>query len=211
MSGHIAISSKQLYDSLPIPPDSHAIRLLDLDAVPARQKDRDQVDIQLVGRVRVAHLHSSLSFAALSYVWGETTSLSRTITCLSPRLSAPCSLRITANCYHALRQIQEQSGPVTVWVDSICINQEDNNEKANQIPLMREIYGLAQLTYIWLGNGSSQSDRAMVYLQQRAKRERRIPITLLTASEKEMQLHERRTYHKMAWNDFIRKPQIPII
>ncbi|KAJ4172025.1 hypothetical protein NW754_007623 [Fusarium falciforme] len=38
-----------------------------------------------------------------------------------------------------------------IWADAICINQDDNEEKAKQIPNMHEIYSTAEEVLLWLG------------------------------------------------------------
>ncbi|KAI8217312.1 hypothetical protein K4K53_009260 [Colletotrichum sp. SAR 10_77] len=38
-----------------------------------------------------------------------------------------------------------------IWIDALCINQDDLQEKANQIPLMNRIYSQARATIMWLG------------------------------------------------------------
>jgi hypothetical protein len=38
-----------------------------------------------------------------------------------------------------------------LWIDAICLNQKDGDEKAQQIPLMGEIYSQADKLHIWLG------------------------------------------------------------
>ncbi|KAH7261595.1 heterokaryon incompatibility protein-domain-containing protein [Fusarium tricinctum] len=53
-----------------------------------------------------------------------------------------------------------------MWIDQICINQEDNNEKSQQIPLMSRIYSLATSTVIWLAEASIGSDAALKLLEQ---------------------------------------------
>ena len=40
-----------------------------------------------------------------------------------------------------------------IWIDSICINQKDEDEKAQQIELMRDIYRNASRVVVWLGDG----------------------------------------------------------
>jgi hypothetical protein len=49
-------------------------------------------------------------------------------------------------------------------VDAICINQDNVEEKEHQIPLMREIYGSARRVFIWLGNGTRESDQAFTWI-----------------------------------------------
>ena len=48
-----------------------------------------------------------------------------------------------------------------MWVDAICLNQDDHREKATHIPRMGEIYESATRTLIWLGEAADNSDLAM--------------------------------------------------
>jgi hypothetical protein len=108
--------------------------LLDLET-PTRDQKGNIIDTVLAGRLRTANLDDLPCFTALSYVWGES-SLRRTISCL-PEVQ---TLEITENCHAALTQVQRQFGAVSIWVDSICINQNNHGEKTTQIPLMQNIY-----------------------------------------------------------------------
>lgn len=40
----------------------------------------------------------------------------------------------------------------TLWVDALCINQEDNDERAHQVGLMGQIYSKSKTTLLWLGD-----------------------------------------------------------
>ena len=50
------------------------------------------------------------------------------------------------------------------WIDSICINQEDSQEKGSQVPLIQAIYSRAGITIVWLGESSADSDNAMDFI-----------------------------------------------
>ncbi|OQV07916.1 hypothetical protein CLAIMM_12270 [Cladophialophora immunda] len=56
-------------------------------------------------------------------------------------------------------------GSFTIWVDAICINQDDEAEKSRQIRLMSAIYRGATEVFIWLGDGNERTNRAMSYLE----------------------------------------------
>jgi hypothetical protein len=52
----------------------------------------------------------------------------------------------------------EATGNRRLWVDSICINQEDNDEKNVQVNMMQEIYQHSSQVLIWLGLPTAESD-----------------------------------------------------
>jgi hypothetical protein len=52
------------------------------------------------------------------------------------------------------------------WIDQLCINQEDLQERSEQVQFMREIYTKAIRTLVWLGNAEADSDLAMIFLKE---------------------------------------------
>jgi hypothetical protein len=52
-----------------------------------------------------------------------------------------------------------------VWVDAVCINQEDAVEKARQLAIMKDIYTRARRIIIWLGSSDERTDRVMDLLR----------------------------------------------
>ncbi|KAH7420096.1 heterokaryon incompatibility protein-domain-containing protein [Cadophora sp. MPI-SDFR-AT-0126] len=97
-------------------------------------------------------------YIALSYTWGDASQF-ETI------LVNEKNLRITASLYYALLHMQTDE-PVQIWVDAICINQEDNNEKTEQVKRMTDIYKAATSVFAWLGPASDDSDIAMAGLEK---------------------------------------------
>lgn len=93
-------------------------------------------------------------YEALSYVWGSNTR-SRTIILNS------CVFPVTENLYLALSRLRNRQLERILWVDAICINQDDLNEKTKQIPLMRTIYAQAQHVTVWLGEAYEDGDKAL--------------------------------------------------
>lgn len=61
------------------------------------------------------------------------------------------SFSITHNLHQALQRIREDRAGTLLWVDAICINQSDDDEKTHQVKMMRDIYNHAELVLIWLG------------------------------------------------------------
>jgi len=171
----VPVNPRHLYDNLAIPAGTRCIRLLDLDAETAGWENMTTPPPSLSGSLRLAGLDPVPNFAALSYVWGGGEAIHRTITCHG------CDLEITENYYQALWHIQRRFGAVAIWVDSICINQADDDEKAGQIALMGEVYGLAASVYVWLGLADADSDNAVKYLKTRARQARRLPLAVVAA------------------------------
>ncbi|KAI1384762.1 heterokaryon incompatibility protein-domain-containing protein [Hypoxylon trugodes] len=142
-----------LYCSLPLSIPKKSIRVLDFhDDVPASPAE------PLRCYIRVVDLVDKPVFTALSYVWGACDSPPHKICCEG------FNIKITSNCRASLCALRRRFGPVTIWVDSICMNQQDDKEKESQIPLMGDIYSLAASVYIWLGEETPESNAAMNYL-----------------------------------------------
>ncbi|KAK4444358.1 heterokaryon incompatibility protein-domain-containing protein [Podospora aff. communis PSN243] len=58
---------------------------------------------------------------------------------------------VKRNLYDALLHLRHSSVIRAIWVDAVCINQEDSTEVSHQIQAMTEIYGQAHRTVVWLG------------------------------------------------------------
>lgn len=98
-------------------------------------------------------------YSALSYTWGSGTDR-KTI------IIGGQSVNVTPNCESALRHIRRKDATVTLWVDAICINQNDNKEKSAQIGQMREVYKAAANVIVWLGDASTDTGLAIDLLAQ---------------------------------------------
>jgi len=90
-------------------------------------------------------------YTALSYTWG-TPDKSRTIECEG------ASLSINENLYEALQRLQS-SNHRYLWIDQICINQADVQERNHQVQLMSKIYSSAETVLIWLGGNEGPEDK----------------------------------------------------
>lgn len=63
----------------------------------------------------------------------------------------------------ALRYIRYEDTPRPVWIDAICIDQSNLEERAQQVRLMREIYQHSARTIAWLGEETEESSLSMSY------------------------------------------------
>jgi hypothetical protein len=98
-----------------------------------------------------------LPFLALSYVWGDLTRTKQI------KLNGQL-FDVGENLHDALRYVsREQSalqglikaptrGGLLLWADAICLDQTNEQEKAQQIPRMGTIFSYAEHVFIWFGN-----------------------------------------------------------
>ncbi|KAH6694774.1 heterokaryon incompatibility protein-domain-containing protein [Leptodontidium sp. 2 PMI_412] len=107
--------------------------------------------------------HKYPDYTALSYCWGTLVdAVSITVD------GAPVS--VTANLAAALRSLRA-NGHSHIWVDALCINQNDQIERGQQILRMKAIYRHAATTIAWLGPDSkNQADTAFTRLKILATR-----------------------------------------
>lgn len=73
---------------------------------------------------------------------------------------------ITKSLESALLYFRREDESVMLWIDQICIDQGNNDEKGQQIPLMSRIYQRATNTAIWLGEAGEGSDVAIELLEE---------------------------------------------
>ncbi|KAF2995184.1 hypothetical protein E8E14_003971 [Neopestalotiopsis sp. 37M] len=110
-----------------------------------------------------------VNFEALSYSW-DGQSPDQPINCRTvgnldddPNILYD-TLSVTVNCLHALRALREQSNRRLLWIDGICINQADIDEKSVQVALMGELYAASRGVIVWLGNEDEAAARAFKFV-----------------------------------------------
>ncbi|KAK1760111.1 HET-domain-containing protein, partial [Echria macrotheca] len=119
---------------------SDAIRLLYLN----RGYDGHPIECRLFE----TPLNEGIPYEALSYDCGDSAKLVE-IT-LDGRKA-----HITENLFEALRHLRLVNRDRILWVDAICINQDDDKERGHQVRQMRTIYRNAEQVIVWLGISTS--------------------------------------------------------
>ena len=102
-------------------------------------------------------LQTAPVYKALSYTWGDSQK-ECSISCGSE------SIAITANLAAALLQLRSPFTPRALWIDQICINQDDVDERSKQVALMRKIYSEAENVVIWLGEEGPDDEMAFRFV-----------------------------------------------
>lgn len=67
-------------------------------------------------------------------------------------------LPITQNLHDALKHLRRKGKDMVFWVDAVCINQADTNEKDSQLGVIPKIFRYAFATHAWLGLDSAERD-----------------------------------------------------
>jgi hypothetical protein len=73
-------------------------------------------------------------------------------------------MRIKPNLEKALKQLRKLSEERPLWIDAICIDQNNTVERNAQVSMMTDIYGKASNVCIWLGDVSEDSVRGMDFV-----------------------------------------------
>lgn len=71
------------------------------------------------------------------------------------------SLNVIANLADALRRFRHPRRSRRLWVDALCINQEDNVERSQQVADMSHIYAKAFGVLVWLGKDDETNTGAI--------------------------------------------------
>ena len=107
------------------------------------------------------------AFTAVSYVCGSQNR-TQLISCNSKKFLT------TRNSEIVLRNLRQKETPCTLWIDSICINQQSTLERNEQVLLMGHIFQNARQVYIWLGIGSPETHEALNRFQKLSSLQREL-------------------------------------
>lgn len=100
------------------------------------------------------------NYIAISYCWGKSTA-AHTVGLNGHEFA------VSENLYQLLTILRKKrEKPLLFWIDQLCINQLDINERNNQVSLMSFIYSSAEAVYAWLGNANSMTSSGLHMLEQ---------------------------------------------
>jgi hypothetical protein len=117
-------------------------------------------------------------FEAVSYTWGDPSN-KKLVICSGASISITESaenvlrrFRLARSSRYGKMDIGRYLNPLTsitslLWIDMICINQNDSYERNDQVQLMGLIYQRASRVLIYLGEADDHSDSAMDAIAER--------------------------------------------
>lgn len=125
--------------------------------------------LQNVDQIRLISLHGGSSddtlcctleytilgdskYEALSYCWGDFDEINE-ISISNHQNPDSKAVRIKSNLADCLRHLRptHSTGSRLIWVDALCIDQNNLQERADQVTIMPRIYSQAQSVLVWLG------------------------------------------------------------
>jgi hypothetical protein len=138
------------------------------------------------GCMRIVHLHPSSNpsdaiicsftihniesyeycYDAISHVWRPEGLPQKAVTIQIADGDHIFPIDVLPNQEQALRQIRNDSHKVSLWIDALCINQQNEEERNDQIMRMPMIFGRASEVIVWLGDGDDDTKTAMKFIPQ---------------------------------------------
>ncbi len=147
VSAHEPASTSQaskafVYQSLDPNRDADSIRLV---LIQPHTNDDDLLSCNL-NHVKFAE---KPRYNALSYMWGDEA-------VKVDILLEGALFQVGQNLWDALDYLRSSGTQMPFWIDAICINQQDMEERNRQLPMMRWIYFRADTVVTWLGKKYSK-------------------------------------------------------
>lgn len=126
-----------VYPSLP---NSTSIRALRFEVLP----DKNEIRGQLV-TIDLEDEHHP-KYEALSYAWGDPSPIT-----YATFVEYDLQVGIAQNLADGLARLHKDGQSEPIWIDAVCIDQRDLEERSQQVQMMGRIYGEATQVKIWLG------------------------------------------------------------
>ncbi|KAK5628556.1 hypothetical protein RRF57_004271 [Xylaria bambusicola] len=127
------------FEYLPLNPNVHCTRLV-------RIHPADRVGDTIACTLFHVTFAERPGYEALSYMWGDCENDQKTIFVNGKKFS------VGRNLWDALDYLRsEREKGVPIWIDALCINQNDTPERSRQLRIMRHIYSRACTVVVWLG------------------------------------------------------------
>lgn len=133
--------------SLYVPLGDDALRILRLEA--GRKDDKLRCSFE------IASIRSPPKYEAVSYVWGSNSEAHPELEVELLDSQQPAKIHrtlIRQNLHSALRSLRHPCMLRLFWVDGLCINHQDVDERNRQVAMKRLIFGKAENLCFWIGD-----------------------------------------------------------
>ncbi|KAJ0326573.1 hypothetical protein COL5a_006759 [Colletotrichum fioriniae] len=114
--------------------------------------------------LEIVDIEHAPPYEALSYTWGKPMEQPRDYIWMQG-----CPMPIKPNLEDALRSLRLPNQVRRLWVDALCIDQSDLDERARQVQYMRLVYKHAARVIVWLGLKTSGTHEAFQAAERLAR------------------------------------------
>jgi hypothetical protein len=152
------------YCYTPLSTDRKEIRLVNL--LPGQSGD------PVALKMTYSALEDKPEYEALSYAWGKSRDPMQFVYVDGQ------TLPVTENLWNFLHDLRAVNEPRTLWVDAICINQKDNEERSTQVSMMGAIYTHASCVLAYLGSETESSRNVFESLRTTQRAGNQIPLSV---------------------------------
>jgi hypothetical protein len=114
---------------------------------PGRNEDDVRCEVQTISLLA----RPLPTYETISYVWGDAKRHGA-VHIGNQKLSVPWSTEVV------LRRMRRTEIERPVWIDSLCIDQTDDDDRNYQVQLMCDIYSNTVTNLIWLGNDTGEAE-----------------------------------------------------
>lgn len=111
-----------------------------------------EADAPIRGELVIVSTNSHQDYDAVSYTWADQ---SGDATRRFRAFIESGYVSITRSCQEVLQRIRSRSYPKCIWIDSLCVDQDNLEERGHQVQLMPHIYTRANKTYVYVGPTTS--------------------------------------------------------
>ena len=147
------------YEYEPLDSARKEIRILEFDDVTLVQADEPlRCEVRIVSL-----LHLDVEFDAISYSWGSARS-SHFIQIRDGLVSVGRNTELALRYLHAEAR-QQSDGRRRIWIDAVCINQQNVDERSSQVRIMADIYYKAHQVLAFLGPPQAWTSNAFATLR----------------------------------------------
>ena len=105
---------------------------------------------------------SPIDYESVSYTWGHSDQ-THSVSCDGREIP------VTRALHTLIRHLRHPEEQRDLWIDQLCINQEDIAERSSQVQKMADIYKNATKVNIWIGEETKDTDLAFQYVDKLAR------------------------------------------
>lgn len=121
------------------------------------KSEKEESDSRRMNEVR----ERELRYEALSWCWGNSA---EDYAVLIDRSGKTYKKRVRRELALALKYLRKPHATRTLWIDAICIDQNNPHERNQQVQMMSRIYTRAEEVCVWLGEETIESKVAIDFI-----------------------------------------------